>query len=249
LAVELDILLGAFVGLKYGKYDSFRNILNTFISLGSIIFYGIVTVIVSKKIFLFNRESKDQIEDVHKNTVNKKWEFLCEEVNTEVSFASYVIAMNVVKDFLFSPFIVLGIASNPIQIFPIILITIAISVFVAMKKPFKSCLENWTLIINNINYTIVLILFYIINSHSDNMTQKERYLKLGTPCVIVICLILIINIVVGVVTMIDLAKNACKKRKIESRAKISAINVKIKKRALQDQLKKITLKKKYINRS
>lgn len=114
LALELDILLGAFVGLKYGTYDSLRNIFNSLISIGSIIFYGIVTLMVGRKVFLYSRRSKDQVEEIHKSTINKKWEFLYEEVNTEISFASYIIMMNVVKDFLFSPFIILGVNSNPV---------------------------------------------------------------------------------------------------------------------------------------
>lgn len=116
------------------------------------------------------------------------------------------------------------------------------AIFVGIKRPFKSRLANWTLIINNINYTIVLILFYIINT-SDEMTQKSRYNKLGTPCAIFICIILLINVGVGIVTMIELVKDACRKRKIEARAKLSAVNVMIKKKALAKSIKKAEIKK------
>jgi hypothetical protein len=169
LAVELDILLGAFVGLKYGRFNNFVNSINLLLSVLIILFYTVITAIVSKKIFMYNKKAKDKLDDVHKDSKWKKWDFLYEEVNKKVTFAGYVIAMNVVKDFLFSPFIILGIESNPIQIFPLLIVTIAISVFVIWKKPFSSALANWTLIINNINYSVVLVLFYLING-SDHLT-------------------------------------------------------------------------------
>lgn len=114
LAIELDILLGAFVGLKYGSFDGFVNIFNTMLSVLLIGIYAAITLMVTKKIFLFNKKDEDKLAAMHKSTKWKKWEFLYEEVDNKISFASYVIAMNVVKDFIFSPFIILGIESNPV---------------------------------------------------------------------------------------------------------------------------------------
>lgn len=228
LALELDILLGAFVGLKYGTYDSIKNIFNSMVSVLCILFYTMVTLIAGRKIFIMNKKKNDKVEEDHKHTLFKKWEFLYEEVNTEISFASYIIAFNIMKDFLFSPFIILGVNSNPTQIFPIILILLVICAFVSYKRPFKNSFANWTLFFNNFSYIIILVLFYIIDSQSTSMTQKERYQKLGFPCVIMICLTLVINLLIGIVTMIDLAKKAWKKRKIEQGNQISGINLKIK---------------------
>jgi hypothetical protein len=48
----------------------------------------------------------------------------------------------------------------------------------------------------------------------------------------------VINIIVGIITMIELIRDACKKRKIDARAKVSAISVKIKRLALHRQIRK-----------
>lgn len=175
LALELDILLGAFAGLKYGTYDNLINAINLLVSILSILFYAALTFIVGKKIFIISKKRKSTMDEVHKGKLIKTWEFLQEEVNSEISFASYIIALSVAKDFLFSPFIILGVSSNPVQIFPIITILVLISAFVVVKRPFKSRFENLTLIANNFCYIVILVLFYIINSQSGNMTQKERY--------------------------------------------------------------------------
>jgi hypothetical protein len=82
-----------------------------FVSLVFIIFYGIVTVLISIKVWVFSRKYKDRIDELHKYSVNKKWDFLQIGVNKELPFASYVIVMNVIKDYVIAPIIVLGIES------------------------------------------------------------------------------------------------------------------------------------------
>ena len=152
--------------------------------------------------FLYNKKPTDKVESNHRDSKWKKWEFLYEEVDTGVKFSSYIIAMNVIKDFAFSPFIVLGVENAALQIIPLAVICFALSIFVLLKKPFKSKLANWTLILNNINYTIVLIIFYIIDSHTGDKTQKDRYNRHGMIAVVFIGLIVLINLSIGVITMI-----------------------------------------------
>lgn len=63
LAVELDLLLGAFVGIKYTKFDNFVNIFNFMISSTIIVFYAGVTAFLTYKIFLFSKITDDKIEN------------------------------------------------------------------------------------------------------------------------------------------------------------------------------------------
>lgn len=212
LAMELDILIGAFVGLKYARFDSFVKVFNFLFSLALVLFYGVITAVVFLKILLFNKKAEDKVEETHRETKLERWKGLYDGLNKKVSFATYVVAINVVKDFLISAVIILGIENNKVQLIPTMILILAASVFVIIKKPFDTCLANWTLIINNLAYTAVLLVFYIIANHSDGMTQKERHTKLGVPCVIIICIILLINLIIGIVTMVELIRDACKKR-------------------------------------
>lgn len=61
---------------------------------------------------MFSKKTKDKVEELHKYSVNKKWNFLQLGVKKTLPFASFVIAMNVIKDFMIAPIIVLGI-ENP----------------------------------------------------------------------------------------------------------------------------------------
>ena len=111
LGIQLDILIGAFTGMKYARVESFANFFNMMVSLVVIIFYGVVTVLISIKVWVLNKKYKDKVDELHKFTHNKKWDFLHLNVKKEIPFASYVIAMNVIKDFIISPIIVFGIES------------------------------------------------------------------------------------------------------------------------------------------
>lgn len=208
----MDILLGAFVGLKYARFNNFVGIVNFMVALITVSIYALVVIFLSYKIYFWNREG-DKIEEMHRNTKFKEWEFLLKEIKTDVRLSTYIVVLSVIKDFLFSPFIIFGIENANIQILPILLISIIVIIFVAKTLPFKSKLENITLILNSACYLAILFLFFICHNMSDNMTQKQRYKKFGTPCVFFICIVLLINLVIGVITLVEMIKEACKKRK------------------------------------
>ena len=103
------MLLGAFIGLKYSAFGNFKDIFNFAISLLIVLFYSGITILINMKIFLYNKGSKDIVQETHKKTIWRHWEFLYSKVNKNVSNSSYIIAFTVIKDFGFSPFIIFGI--------------------------------------------------------------------------------------------------------------------------------------------
>ena len=76
MGIELDILIGAFVGLKYSRFDNARNIFDFILSLLVVVFYGFVTLMISINVWRFSKKAKDKVEELHKFTIYKKWEFL-----------------------------------------------------------------------------------------------------------------------------------------------------------------------------
>ena len=73
--------------------------------------------------------------------------------------------MNVIKDFVASPMIVLGIETATLQIVPIICLTLFIALFIVVRRPFDRRLENCVLIVNNLCYSVVLIMFLVIDKN------------------------------------------------------------------------------------
>lgn len=199
----MDIMMGAFVGLKYARFQNFGEVFSMLVSLLVVIFYALVTVLITMKVWVFGKKDKDKIEELHKHSVNRRWEFLKIGIKKDMPFASYVIGINVIKDFIVAPIIVLGIESALVQCIPIIILTIFIAGFIVVRRPFDSWLENTTLVINNICYSVVLVLFLIIEKN-NSFTSKEKYNKLGTPTVVFIIIILMINVCVALFTIVSL---------------------------------------------
>jgi hypothetical protein len=71
----------------------------------------VLPVLISIKVWIFSKKSKDKVEELHKYSVHKRWDFLQIGIKKELPFAQYVIGMNVIKDFIIAPIIVLGIQS------------------------------------------------------------------------------------------------------------------------------------------
>ena len=47
LGIQMDIMIGAWVGLRYARFESFASVLSIIISLVVVLFYGAVTVLIS----------------------------------------------------------------------------------------------------------------------------------------------------------------------------------------------------------
>ena len=76
------------------------------------------------------------------------------------------------------------------------------AIFILVRKPFEGWIENTTLIFSNLCYTAILVIYLLIEK--DNLGPKEKYSRLGTPCVILIIIVLLINLIVAIITMISI---------------------------------------------
>ena len=95
-----------------------------------------------------------------------------------------------------------------------------ISGFIIWRRPFKSWLENATLISNNVCYIIILTLFLVVDKN-ESMSQKDKYSKLGVPILIFIIIILVMNTIVALATIGSLVVKACRKLRKGSHSKVS----------------------------
>ena len=92
----------------------------------------------------------------------KKYDFLTEELSPKVSYSTYMISLILMKDFLFAPVIVFLVDYPAVEIWILITILTGIFIFTFLKKPFKSKLANFNLIVYSLLYIIILALFYYL---------------------------------------------------------------------------------------
>ena len=87
LGIQMDIMIGGMVGLKYARFNSFPTVISVLVSSLVVLFYGFVTVMITIKVHIFSKKNKDQIEELHKYSVHKKWDFLHIGVKKKLPFA------------------------------------------------------------------------------------------------------------------------------------------------------------------
>lgn len=50
MGIKLDILIGAFVGVKYARFNSGASVIGLLVSLAVIGYYGVLTVLITMKV-------------------------------------------------------------------------------------------------------------------------------------------------------------------------------------------------------
>ena len=60
LGLELDILMGSFIGLKYARFYSIKDFISVTLSIIIVSFYAVVTFVIVKMIIKSNRGKKEE---------------------------------------------------------------------------------------------------------------------------------------------------------------------------------------------
>jgi hypothetical protein len=95
----LNVLLIAFLGLKYVVVSTTEGILNLSLCILVVLFYLLLTLVVFTKIKMIHRNKVQHIGDGSK-LEKDKWAFLFEDIKMGVNEAAYIIVLNGIKDFL-----------------------------------------------------------------------------------------------------------------------------------------------------
>ena len=75
LGIELDIFIGALIGLKYSSTQHFKGIVNLIASLVVVLFYTIITVCVIEFIYKSSKKAEVKSEDdIEQDIDNKEFE-------------------------------------------------------------------------------------------------------------------------------------------------------------------------------
>ena len=145
--VKLNVLLISSIGLQNARIESLWGIISLVVSILVVLFYAALTAIVLIKTRLFYKKSK--IDEK-----NKKWAFLIEDLKPKVKLAPYIVSFSWLKDF-FSPMILVLSVNNLLgQLIPIIILNFFMALFLVVKRPYKSCLDNVANFITAANFLI-----------------------------------------------------------------------------------------------
>jgi hypothetical protein len=148
---------------------------------------------------------------------------LIEGVKKNLKLAPFIVVANVIKDYLIALVVVFSVEFSLWQIIVPLVLILTVALFTIIKKPYEICLENVFHFVSNISYLSVLIIFLVLDRFTDDMSLKDRYQYLGTCCVLLICLILILNLAFAlcmIIRSIFIARKKNKEQKSELKNKM-----------------------------
>lgn len=168
------------------------------------------------------------IEEEFERNHLKEWDFLIEEIRPEVGHRQGMLQEYLlIKDYFVAFFIVMFMEYPGIQIVGTLITLGASSVIIFKSNPFKSKALFWTIFLNEIAYTIFMVIFLIILLFAEGMEFASRYKIFGYSLIGLIIASLAFNIGVGFVEMLSFIKGRCCKKKADNKVETSSEEAKM----------------------
>lgn len=123
---------------------------------------------------------------------------------TEILFA---------KDFLVGVFIVLFVEYPMMQLIPSILIFGFTSFLTFRHNPFESKLLFLTVLVSEVTYLLVLMIFLLYHTAGETMNLQKRYDFFGFGLIILVLTSIVFNVLLGLIGAFITIKASCKKKK------------------------------------
>jgi hypothetical protein len=157
------------------------------------------------------RSTKDSLS-LHYKSKWKNWLFLEDELKPGLGFVRYAKVILYGLDLLV-PLVIIFLVQKHEMEFGLLYFAFGLNfMFIAIYRPFTSKLENFTSGMNFFFYIVITILFHQV-SRAKNLSEEEKYKKLGLRIIVVISLLLLGNLLIGVIQCFYSVKDMCKKRK------------------------------------
>ena len=217
-AFQIDLLLGSWTTFKSGVRWSILVLLSYTMLLGFVIYYlwNIAVVVIG-----IVKQKPNQNENKGKQE-EKKSDFFgkfCEEIITEQTMGSYILIILIVRDTLLPLILIYGVSIPLVQLFSVIFFSIFLLIWLLIFRPFKSLLDNITLIFDNLLYSVVILLILIIYLLEDSLSIEIKNYFFGNLMIFCFSLIISSNIILGVFICIKGASFTIK-RLISSNTKV-----------------------------
>ena len=72
IAVEMDLLLGAFIGIKHGSISSFAHILSLTVSILIVLAYGALVFFIAKKLHKIGKNNIILAQEINDQAIGRK---------------------------------------------------------------------------------------------------------------------------------------------------------------------------------
>lgn len=237
-AAQIELLAASFVNLRSLVLFPFVPFLSSFLSILLVVFYcWLIYVSFKYSLKMKKYEIKKQNGELDEKKIQEnfelqdeikkieKWSFMKEDMkNSKESLKMigyHYKEITLLKNMLIPLNILLFMNHPLVQIISSLVIYATSLVILAKSRPFAKKRTNFISIANEICYTIVLVIFLIINLSKDNMASESKYKIYGNFLIIVTCICILFNLVIGFIdsfySLRDFFREKCgKKNKLNS---------------------------------
>ena len=235
LGGQFKALLGLFLGLKYSGWKSLAEVYElgvTILLLMANIGFGWVLVFQSLKTTIRaskeNKKSLSQVEAEQQSkqdgstekpskstptTLPESWRLFYKEIKDNLTYAKLVVLFRVLNGFALPLLLVFAISVTVTQLIILCIIFITFDVYLIANAPFKELKKNFLMIGNHAFFVLLTGLYIFMDLLKDKITEKQRYTYFGWPIIAVITLLLLMNVIVGIVSIfVETVKKFRKKK-------------------------------------
>lgn len=153
-----------------------------------------------------------EIDDIEDPAL-KRWGFLKELIRPDASFISGILPDLVfAKDFLVGFFIVSFVEYPLLQMVPSIFLFVSSTVLLFKHKPFKSKSILVAAMLNELTYSIILVIFLIFHFVQSSMSFMQKYNSFGYILIGILVISILINVAIGFVEAYLRLKERCSKK-------------------------------------
>jgi len=168
--------------------------------------YFIFMIYVTKGFFDFylpktEKTYSEEFKNAYKE-VNRNYLKIFSDLKQNTVYGLWILGALSSKD-TFLPFLLIYGIKNPlVQSIPILVMFLAIVIFVALTRPFKSKIENGMAIFNSMAYVIALLVFIALETLKNTLSESQKYKIFGNLIIAVLSIIVAVNLLVGVYSTI-----------------------------------------------
>jgi len=199
----MDFLLGSYINISTWNIKTFYS------KLGLLTSFVLIPLFVIFGIFIIKGKNKIFKERILEKKIQNFWYFVIDDLKPKLNFyGRYDLEVVIFKDFIISSIIVLAVKIPIIVILTILTVLMTSGIWTFVYKPSKNNFENFTNIINDIFFSLILLIFLFLEIF-QNLAENFRENYLGNLLVFLLIIVIVFNMVTTVWLLYGFASKKC----------------------------------------
>lgn len=222
IAIQTDVIVAALINLKYFWITPFILWINSCIAFVIFTFYLWFVQHMLRKSYTIEvlRKNKEMSREEKKQKIEElglaKYRFVKGDLESKRTvLAGMTNELLILKDLLVAMFIVLFVNYPIFQILPPLAMFGTAVIFIFKNKVFKNKLVYYTILLNELTFCVITLVFFLYYMFGGSMSMSARYNFFGWGLISLILITVVLNMIIGIASFYITIKELCCKKKNE----------------------------------